>query len=166
MSDFSELETELKKLRPAPVSVKLLARVEHALAQPAAVPTAGLLPRRAKRNNAWWSLGLGLTTASALLLIWLAFFAEPPPARPIVTQNATPPVEPIGSGLQPSALTRVIYRQHDEGLVFSPNQSERPLRRVRYNTRETMQWRNPQTGASLRVSYPAEQVVLTPVTFQ
>jgi len=51
-------------------------------------------------------------------------------------------------------------------LVFSPNQSERPLRRVRYETRETMQWRNPRTGASLRVSYPAEQVVLTPVSFQ
>jgi hypothetical protein len=166
MSDFSELETELKKLRPAPLPAGLLARVEHALAQLAAVPTAGLLPRRAKRSNAWWSLGLGLTTASALLLIWLAFFAEPPPARPIVAQHATSPVVPIGSGLQPSALTRVIYRQHDEGLVFSPNQSERPLRRVRYNTRETMQWRNPQTGASLRVSYPAEQVVLAPVSFQ
>ena len=166
MSDFSELETELKKLRPVPVPAGLLARVEHALAQPAAMSTAGLLPRRAKRSNAWWSLGLGLTTASALLLIWLAFFAEPPPARPIVAHNATTPVEPIGSGLQPSALTRVIYRQHDEGLVFSPNQSERPLRRVRYDTRETMQWRNPQTGASLRVSYPAEQVVLAPVSFQ
>lgn len=166
MSDFAELETELKKLRPTPVPAGLLARVEHALAQPAALPTAGLLPRRAKRSRVWWSLGLGLTTASALLLIWLAFFAEPPPARRIVAQNATSPVEPIGSGLQPSALTRVIYRQHDEGLVFSPNQSERPLRRVRYNTRETMQWRNPQTGASLRVSYPAEQVVLAPVSFQ
>ena len=166
MSDFSELETELKKLRPAPIPAGLLARVEHALAQPAAMPTAGLLSRRGKRSNAWWSLGLGLTTASALVLIWLAFFAEPPPARPIVAQKATVPVEPLGSGLQPSALTRVVYRQHDEGLIFSPNQSERPLRRVRYNTRETMQWRNPQTGASLRVSYPAEQVVLTPVSFQ
>ena len=166
MSDFSELETELKKLRPAPIPAGLLARVEHALAQPAAMPTAGLLSRRGKRSNAWSSLGLGLTTASALVLIWLAFFAEPQPARPIVAQKATVPVEPLGSGLQPSALTRVVYRQHDEGLIFSPNQSERPLRRVRYNTRETMQWRNPQTGASLRVSYPAEQVVLTPVSFQ
>ena len=70
------------------------------------------------------------------------------------------------NGFHPSALTQVVYRQHDEGLVFSPNQSERLLRRVRYDTRETMQWRNPQTGASLRVSYPAEQVVLTPVSFQ
>jgi hypothetical protein len=60
----------------------------------------------------------------------------------------------------------VVVSQQDEGLVFSPNQSERLLRRVRYDTRETMQWSNPQTGASLRVSYPAEQVVLTPVSFQ
>jgi len=37
---------------------------------------------------------------------------------------------------------------------------------VRYETRETMRWRNAQTGASVRVSYPAEQVVLTPVSFQ
>jgi hypothetical protein len=166
MNDFSELETELKKLRPAPVSTELLARLEHALARSAATPTAGLIPRRTKRSHAWWSLSLGLTTASALVLVWLAFFAEPPPAPPFVAPNATVPVEPPDRGLQPSALTRVVYRQHDDGLIFSPNQSELPLRRVRYNTRETMQWRNPQTGASLRVSYPAEQVVLAPVSFQ
>ena len=65
-----------------------------------------------------------------------------------------------------AALTRVVYQRRDDGLIFSPNQSEQPLRRVRYDTRETMRWRNPQTGASLRVSYPAEQVVLTPVSFQ
>ena len=75
MSDFSELETELKKLRPC-AGLGGIARPRGAYpAQPAAMPTAGLLPRRAKRSNAWWSLGLGLTTASALLLIWLAFFA-------------------------------------------------------------------------------------------
>ena len=167
MNDFSELETELKKLRPAPVSDELRARIEVSLAQPAATPTAGFLPRRSRRTSLWWSLGLGLTTASALVLVWLAFFAEPPPTQTAVAQTTTPaPAELMSSGLQPSALTRVVYRQRDEGLVFSPNQSERPLRRVRYDTRETMQWRNPQTGASLRVSYPAEQVVLTPVSFQ
>ncbi len=166
MNDFSELEAELKKLHPAPVSAELLARLEHAIAQSETTPTAGLLPRRAKHRKAWWLLGLGLTTASALVLIWLGFFAEPPPAGPIAAQKAAAPVEPLGSGLQPSALTRVVYRQRDEGLVFSPNQTERPLRRVRYDTRETMQWRNPQTGASLRVSYPAEQIILTPVSFQ
>ncbi len=168
MDDFSELEGELKKLRPAPVSENLRARIEVALALPASTPTAGVLPRPSRRTGLWWSLGLGLSTASALVLVWLAFFAEPPPAAPVLAQDTTTPVpaEVYDPGLQPDALTRVVYHRRDEGLVFSPNQSERPLRRVRYDTRETMQWRNPQTGASLRVSYPAEQVVLTPVSLQ
>ena len=76
------------------------------------------------------------------------------------------PAARVDNGLKPEELTRVVYHRRDVGLVFSPNQSEPPLRRVRYETRETMQWRNPQTGASLRVSYPAEQVVFTPVAFQ
>jgi hypothetical protein len=166
MNDFSELETELKKLRPAPVSDELFARMECALAQPDPIPTAGFLPRASRGRNIWWSLGLGLTAASALVFIGLTFFNQPPETRPAVAQYTATPSGPAASGLQPSALTQVVYRQRDEGLVFSPNQSERPLRRVRYETRETMQWRNPQTGASLRVSYPAEQIVLTPVSFQ
>jgi hypothetical protein len=166
MNDFSELEMELKKLRPAPLSDELLARMERAMAQRDPAPTAGLFPRTSQRPNIWWSLGFGLTGAAALVLIGVTFFNQPPETRPAVAQNTATPSGPAISGLQPSALTQVVYRQRDEGLVFSPNQSERLLRRVRYETRETMQWRNPQTGASLRVSYPAEQVVLTPVSFQ
>lgn len=166
MNDFSELETELKKLRPAPVSGEFLARIERAMTQKDSTPTAGFLPRSSQRPNIWWSLGLGLAAAAALVLIGLTFFNHPPETRPAVAQRMVTPSRPKISGFQPSSLTQVVYRQRDEGLVFSPNQSERLLRRVRYETRETMQWRNPQTGASLRVSYPAEQVVLTPVSFQ
>jgi hypothetical protein len=125
------------------------------------------LPGKSKSPVAWWTLGLGLAAACVAILTGLAFFAEPPASPPTLAQTTSPrSTEPPRSGLQPSALTRVVYRKHDDGLVFSPNQSERLLRRVRYETRETMQWRNPRTGASLRVSYPAEQVVLTPVSFQ
>ena len=166
MNDFSELEAELKKLRPVPLPDGLFTRMERAFAQADAKPTAGLLPRRAPRRHIWWSLGLGLTTAAALVFIGLTFFTEPPESQPGVAQNRPTPSGLVTGGLQPSRLSQVVYRQRDEGLVFSPNQSERLLRRVRYETRETMQWRNPQTGASLRVSYPAEQVVLTPVSFQ
>ncbi len=166
MNDFLELEAELKQLRPAPIRNELFQRIERALAQPEAAPTAGLLPRPSRRPGIWWSLGLGLTAAAALVLLGLGFFAVPSSTEPNVAQEATGRSEPLTSGFQPSALTQVVYRQRDEGLVFSPNQSERLLRRVRYDTRETMQWRNPRTGASLRVSYPAEQVVLTPVSFQ
>jgi hypothetical protein len=166
MNDFSELETELRKLQPAPLSGELMARIESALGQSAQTPTAGILPRSPKRANVWWSLALGLTAMSALLVIGLIFFDQPPRRQPAVVEKGTQPSPTVGSGLQPSALTRVVYGHRDEGLVFSPNESERPRRRMRYETRETMQWRNPQTGASLRVSYPAEQVILTPVSFQ
>jgi len=173
MNDFSELEAELKQLRPAPVRDELFARIERLLLQPEAAPTAGILPHpkvggafapRSPRNL-WWSLGLGLAGAAALILLGLGFLAAPQRERTVAQVPATPSL-PLTSGFRPTTLSQVVYRQRDEGLVFSPNQSERLLRRVRYDTRETMQWRNPQTGASLRVSYPAEQVVLTPVSFQ
>src|SRR5690349_9321309 len=166
MNDFSELEAELKALRPAPVSPELWRRIERGLAQPDATPAAGVLPRKSKSATAWWTLGLSLAAACVAILAGLAFFAEPPASQPTLARTSPRAAEPPSGGLQPSALTRVVYRKHDDGLVFSPNQSERLLRRVRYETRETMQWRNPRTGASLRVSYPAEQVVLTPVSFQ
>ncbi|MEP6973899.1 MAG: hypothetical protein ABI787_01840 [Spartobacteria bacterium] len=167
MNDFSELESELKKLRPAAVSPALRARVEQAMLRTDATATAGVLPRTSS-GKVWWSFGLGLAAASALVLLGLTFFAKAPTPAPIVAQTspAATLAQPQASGLQPSALTQVVYRRRDEGLIFSPNQSERVLRRVRYQTRETMQWRNPETGASLRVSYPAEQVVLSPVSFQ
>jgi hypothetical protein len=167
MNDSSELEAELKRLRPAPVANELFSRIERALAQPAITPSAGFLQRPSRRARVWWSLGLGLSGATALVLLGLTFFAERPrPKSAVAQETAAPSERGLTSGFQPSALTQVVYRQRDEGLVFSPNQSERVLRRVRYDTRETMQWRNPRTGASLRVSYPAEQVVLTPVSFQ
>jgi len=169
MNDFSEIEAELKKLRPAPISQDLCARVERALTSN--VSTAAVFRRPKRRGNLWWSLGLSLAGASALVLLGLAFLEEAPLSTPhlnVAQDRSTPAttVPPNDNGFRPAALTRVVYQRRDEGLIFSPNQSEPPLRRVRYDTRETMRWRNPQTGASLRVSYPAEQVVLTPVSFQ
>jgi hypothetical protein len=38
--------------------------------------------------------------------------------------------------------------------------SDQPVRRERYQTHETLQWRNAAPGASLRVSYSSEQIEL------
>jgi hypothetical protein len=65
----------------------------------------------------------------------------------------------------PAGATRLVYNTRNEGLQF-PSGSGQPLRRFRYQTHETWQWRNPTTGASLRVSYPSEEVVLIPVSGQ
>jgi hypothetical protein len=64
-----------------------------------------------------------------------------------------------------SGATQVVYNTRDEGLQFADG-SQQPLRRLRYQTQQTWQWRNPSTGASLRVSYPSEEVVLIPVSGQ
>ncbi|MGH7938720.1 MAG: hypothetical protein ACRD5Z_00120, partial [Bryobacteraceae bacterium] len=61
MNDFSELEAELKKLRPAPVSDELALRIERAFAASEETPTAGILPRPQRRASGWWSFALGLT---------------------------------------------------------------------------------------------------------
>jgi len=65
----------------------------------------------------------------------------------------------------PAGATRLVYNTRDEGLQFGRG-SGQPVRRFRYQTHETWQWRNPTTGASLRVSYPSEEVVLIPVSGQ
>src|SRR5438309_2299647 len=66
---------------------------------------------------------------------------------------------------QATGLTQVVYSKRDEGLVFPPG-AEGPSRRVRTARRETLQWRDRQTGAQLAVSYPTEEVTLTPVSGQ
>ena len=171
MSDFSELEADLRKLRPLPPSDDLVRRIERALEHAEGAPTAGVLPRPAKRTSGWGSFAFGLTAIAALVVIGLTFFDQLPQTQTIASarKNSSAseklPVT-VAPGFQPAGLTQVVFSGRDEGLVFSPNESQAPRRRLRYETRETMRWRNAQTGASVRVSYPAEQVVLTPVSFQ
>ena len=161
MNDFSELEADLKKLRPMLPSTGLLQRIEIALTASTPLPTAGLLSRPRERNMGWWSLGLGLTGIAALLVLGLTFFDQAPQSPGVA--SSTPKITP---GFQLAGLSQVVYSGRDEGLVFPPNDSGPVRRRLRYETRETMRWRNAQTGASVRVTYPVEQVVLTPVSFQ
>ena len=71
MNDFSELEAELKKLRPRPASPDLAARIEMSLAEVAGrgTATAGVLPKRRSFRLNWFALGLGLAAAAIFLLL-------------------------------------------------------------------------------------------------
>ena len=70
MNDFSELEKQLRELKPAQPSADLVARIEYALGEEASThlhsattkqaSTAGLLPRERRFHFNWLSLGLGL----------------------------------------------------------------------------------------------------------
>ena len=168
MNDFSEIETELKKLRPLPLRAEFVSRLEQALLNLEPAPAAaGVLPR----GRSWISLGLGLGLAGAAAFALLARVGENQPTRSEPASVAVAKPTASKSGAQkaarflPAGLTEVVYTTSDEGLQF-PGNGQQPMRRMRYQTRETLQWNNPATGASLRVSYPSEEVVLIPVPGQ
>ena len=185
MNDFSELENELKQLRPAQPSPVLFEQVEQALAD----RRAGTKERRSlvrrwgglESAHPWLSLGFGLAAAAVLVLLAAISLERRQEQREKVAQTSpAPETSPISPGRRgeggvqestssnrfiPAGATQVVYNTRNEGLQFARG-SEQPLRRLRYQTHQTWQWRNPTTGASLRVSYPSEEVVLIPVSGQ
>jgi hypothetical protein len=184
MNDFSDIESKLQKLRPVQPSADLVSRIEQALGEdksthlrqmpvrlgPTArqASTAGVVPREPRFHFNWLSLGLGLAAAAALVLFARIQLDRPAKTAPTLAAiTPSPAFSTVDSTAQfvPAGLTQVVYHTRDEGLHF-PSNSEQPMRRVRSHSRETLRWRNPTTGASLRISYPSEEVSLVPVTGQ
>jgi hypothetical protein len=178
MNDFSELEKELRKLRPAQPSPVLFERVREALkdSRPsAAADSRSSWWRFKEATHNWWSLGFGLAAATVLILFAVVTMEHRQEHQQTVAQSSTAPETrsaPLGterstsrSRFVPAGGTNLVYNARDEGLHFADG-SGRPVRRVRYNTQQTWRWRNPETGASLRVSYPSEEIVLIPVSGQ
>lgn len=166
MNDFSEIERELKKLRPRDVSAELTARVASELSSAMRVgtPTAGVSVKRRARSWNWLPLGLGIAAAAAFLLLARVRVESPAqPARAVANTNSM--VRSDEGGFLPAGVTQVVYSTRDEGLQFTPD-TALPRRRVRSRQHETLRWKNPQTGASLAVSYPSEEVVLMPISAQ
>ncbi len=181
MNDFPELENELRALRPARPSPVLFERIEEAMVDCRAGASPARQPERLPYN--WWSLGFGLVAAAAALVLLLARINtdqtrnKDKEVAQVASASETRPVSPASSGRSgvdgsissnkfvPAGATQVVYNTRNEGLQFADG-SRQPLRRLRYQTQQTWQWRNPSTGASLRVSYPSEEVVLIPVSGQ
>jgi len=179
MNDLSEIENELRKLRPARPSPILFERIEEAMMDGRAGASHARQPARLPYNRL--SLGFGLAAAAVLVLFAAVNMERRQERGEKIAQNSpapeTRPVLPAPRGeseitrstfsneFVPAGATRLVYNTRDEGLQFAGG-SGQPLRRFRYQTHETWQWRNPTTGASLRVSYPSEEVVLIPVSGQ
>ena len=186
MNDFPELENELRALRPARPSPVLFERIEEALAENCRAPVsgAGSMANWLRRfTETPYRFGIGLAAAAAAVVLLLARINtdetrnEDKEIVQVAPASETRPVLPAfsgGSGVNgsmssnkfvPAGATQVVYNTRNEGLQFADG-SRQPLRRLRYQTQQTWQWRNPSTGASLRVSYPSEEVVLIPVSGQ
>jgi hypothetical protein len=77
MNDSSDIESELKKLRPAPVRANLVTRIENALLEESSLPTAAVLAQ--KRST--------LSNRQRITQIWrqrsLRLTSAPPPSIPV-----------------------------------------------------------------------------------
>lgn len=167
MNDFTEIECELKKLRPVAASEELVARIARDIERADATPSSGVVHRTPRFRVSWLGLGLGLAAATAFLVLARIDFHKSRNSGPTASANSSSPIPKLAAAnyLVPDGLTQVVYHTLDEGLVY-PSNSPEPMRRIRSHSRETLQWRNPQTGASLRVTYPTEQVELIPISGQ
>ena len=206
MNDLSDLESDLRALRPARPSPVLFERIEEAMAEEGKASVASGARWSWRRFTEWsrrhashvegqfgkakedrtpmpFRFGIGLAAAAAVVVLLLARINtdqtrnEDKEVAQVAPASETRPVPPAfsgGSGVHGSmssnkfvtaGATQVVYNTRDEGLQFGDG-SRQPLRRLRYQTQQTWQWRNPSTGASLRVSYPSEEVVLIPVSGQ
>src|SRR5213595_2423564 len=121
MNDFLELEAELKKLRPRPVSPELRARMEVSLADTEAAgrgtATAGVLPKQKKFRPNWFALGLGLAAAATFLILARVNVDRPSKATGLALltpATMTPAAKAIDSFV-PAAMTQVVYDTKDEG---------------------------------------------------
>ena len=187
MNDFSELENDLRALRPARPSPVLFERIEEAMAEnyraSAAADAGPKIKWFWRFTETPYRFGIGLAAAAAAVVLLIARINtdqtrnENTEIAQVSPSSQTRPVLPSFSGRNgvngsmssnkfvPSGATQVVYNTRNEGLQFTDG-SKQPLRRLRYQTQQTWQWRNPSTGASLRVSYPSEEVVLIPVSGQ
>ena len=186
MNDFSELEKDLKALRPAQPSPVLFERIEGAMAENSRAAASDARPIANwfwRFREAPYRFGIGLAAAAAAVVLLIARINidqtqnQNTEIAQVSPPSPTKPVLPSFSGRSgiagsmssnkfvSSGATQVVYNTRDEGLQFADG-SQQPLRRLRYQTQQTWQWRNPSTGASLRVSYPSEEVVLIPVSGQ
>ncbi|MEY2531469.1 MAG: hypothetical protein QOI96_1554 [Verrucomicrobiota bacterium] len=122
----------------------------------------------ARFHVSWLSVGLGLAAAAAFLVFANIRMDHSQTKSDRVAQNSPLPETRstiTSPGYLPAGASHVTYNTRDEGLHFARGYEE-PLRRTRTQKRETQRWRNPDTGASLQISYPSEEVVLTPVSGQ
>ena len=100
MNDFSELEKELRKLRPAQPSPVLFERVGEALKD----SRPGIKERRSlgrrwgglEAAHPWWSLGFGLASAAVLVLFAAVTMERRQERQQTVAQSSpAPQTQPV-----------------------------------------------------------------------
>ncbi len=117
----SELEQQLRLIRPRPASAELEGKIASALARreiaPAArIPTAAILRRDRPAATAWkqWLQGLGWALAGAAAAIAAIVLMNPAETNPKPSVAAVTMAE----GFEPTESTEELVTAEDEGLLL------------------------------------------------
>ena len=146
---LTELERELRLLRPARPSVKTASEISRQLDVPRA---------RFFTKLAW--LGLPIAAAIGVLIFSLqrSDFTSTEPSSVGSKVAASPATfQVVGS-------ESVLLSAKDEGITALPDGT--PARRLRETYLATVVWKDPQTQASLKWTIPREEFRIVPVSLQ
>jgi hypothetical protein len=162
----SDLENELRKLRPAIPSRELEDAIAHELAENRGLgaprdawPHAGSV--RTPWLTLWldrllWS-GLG---AAAVLVIMLAFQSPTvAPEKHVVSRDVPTPQD---ANLQPVLASEEDLGWRDEGVRFDAN--GRPILKLTRTSVERQAWADLQNAGVVQVEQPRQEVMWVPVT--
>lgn len=154
--EFSDLEAELRRLRPLTPPPRLTQAITRDLSSPTAASRAG-------RSARWWWALAPFTLAAAAAALFFGVAGAPSFAPP----SAGPLVGSTGADrdvFKPVAAAAVPLERRSESLVTLADGTV--ARQTRESYLATITWKNPRTNASLTWSVPREEVRVVPVSYQ
>jgi hypothetical protein len=168
--DFSDLEAELKRMRPCAPSSELQSRLAATLdrpAAPAAQPVS--IDRSVIFRRAWrWVRWPAAVAAAVVLALVVTRRTDPvlpradQTAHPVGGNEAGPFAAATAADLyEPVSAENVLYDSRDEGLITLDDGTA--AHRVFQCYLDTYTWRNPRTNASLRWTVPRDELRVIPV---
>jgi hypothetical protein len=169
---FAELESELKRLRPRAPSASLVSRIGADLARtdtgPGTVRRASSGYRTATTWSSWKWLNwrTAAIAAAALALAATGFVRYARSGQPPVASASAPrnPGVAAPNAYQAVSVANVLYEFRDEGLVATADNT--PAQRVRYRYVDTYVWKDPKNNASIKWSFPRDEVRVVPAAYR
>lgn len=167
----SDLEEELRTLRPTAPSPALENRIQQELAASGSHGRSGALVRPNQQSllgRLWRDLIWAAAGATAAIA-FLSFGRDP--VSPVVS---TPVAEPAMTepAFTPQVSDAFVHAGATEELVGTVNSddlietTDGPVREVRYTYRERHAWTNPATGARVILEVPRDDIYLQPIALQ
>jgi hypothetical protein len=166
--DFTDLEQELKQLRPRSLPSAMVGRVAGELDAAPEAPPRGVLAQ-------WrtWILPVVVAAVLAVTVTLIPFItrdrsagAEKEQANVVTSHGSDVPKVAASvdtsEKLRPVRATNVLYDAVNEGVVRLADDSL--AQRMRLNYLDTITWENPRSGAQFQRTVPREEILFIPVT--